>query len=161
VIDADLLFMGEGPLDEPVVLHVDRGELTGIEGAARGRLVSMLERCADDRMTNIAEVSVAFNPAGTVCSVPMETESSRGSAHIALGNSIAYGGRVAAVAHLDCVMRDAALELDGAVVMAVRSRIRALRPELAYDISARHSATLADDGPLPGRSHNRGLPQTL
>jgi leucyl aminopeptidase (aminopeptidase T) len=118
VIDADLLFMGEGPLDEPVVLHVERGELTGIEGPARGRLMSMLERCRDDRMTNIAEVSVAFNPAGTVCSVPMETESSRGSAHIALGNSIAYGGRVNAVAHLDCVMRDAVLELDGAVVMA-------------------------------------------
>ena len=118
VIDADLLFMGEGPLAEPVVLHVERGELTGVEGPARGRLMSMLERCRDDRMTNIAEVSVAFNPAGTVCSVPMETESSRGSAHIALGNSIAYGGRVNAVAHLDCVMRDAVLELDGAVVMA-------------------------------------------
>jgi leucyl aminopeptidase (aminopeptidase T) len=118
VIDADLLFMGEGPLDEPVILYVDRGQLTAIEGAARGRLVSMLERCRDDRMSNIAEVSVAFNPAGTVCSVPMETESSRGSAHIALGNSIAYGGRVNAIAHLDCVMRDAVLELDGAVVMA-------------------------------------------
>ncbi len=120
VIDADLLFMGDGPLAEPVVLHVDRGELTGIEGpvSGRGRLESMLERCGDDRMTNIAEVSVAFNPAGTICSVPMETESSRGSAHIALGNSIAYGGRVDAIAHLDCVMRDAVLELDGAVVMA-------------------------------------------
>jgi len=102
----------------PVILHVDRGELTGVEGAARGRLASMLERCADDRMINLAEVSVAFNPAGTVCSVPMETESSRGSAHIALGNSIAYGGRVNAVAHLDCVMRDAVLELDGRVVIA-------------------------------------------
>ena len=118
VIDADLLFMGEGPLSEPVVLHVERGELTGVEGPARGRLMSMLERCRDDRMSNIAEVSVAFNPAGTVCSVPMETESSRGSAHIALGNSIAYGGRVDAIAHLDCVMRDAVLELDGQVVIA-------------------------------------------
>jgi leucyl aminopeptidase (aminopeptidase T) len=118
VIDADLLFMGEGPLDEPVVLHVTDGRLTGIEGAARGRLESMLERCADDRMVNIAEVSMGFNPAGVVCSVPMETESSRGSAHIALGNSIAYGGRVNAVAHLDCVMRDAVLELDGHVAMS-------------------------------------------
>jgi leucyl aminopeptidase (aminopeptidase T) len=118
VIDADLLFMGEGPLDEPVLLHVTDGRLTGIEGTARGRLESMLERCADDRMANIAEVSMGFNPAGTVCSVPMETESSRGSAHIALGNSIAYGGRVNAVAHLDCVMRDAVLELDGHLVMA-------------------------------------------
>jgi leucyl aminopeptidase (aminopeptidase T) len=118
VIDADLLFMGEGPLDEPVVLHVIDGRLTGIEGSARGRLESMLERCADDQMANIAEVSMGFNPAGVVCSVPMETESSRGSAHIALGNSIAYGGQVNAIAHLDCVMRDAVLELDGRVVMA-------------------------------------------
>jgi len=78
----------------------------------------MLGRCNDDRMANIAEVSVAFNPGGKVCAVPMETESSRGSAHIALGNSIAYGGRVNAIAHLDCVMRDAVLELDGRVVMA-------------------------------------------
>ena len=36
-----------------------------------------------------------------------------GTAHIALGNSIAYGGNVDAVAHLDCVMRDATVYLDG------------------------------------------------
>ena len=60
---------------------------------------------------------MAFNPSGHVCGVPMETESARGTAHIALGNSIAYGGTVDAVAHLDCVMRDATLELDGRPVM--------------------------------------------
>lgn len=117
VIDGDLLFMGLGPLPEPVVLHVADGQVRGIEGAERTRLTSMLERCKDDQMTNLAEVSVAFNPAGTICSVPMETESARGTAHVALGNSIAYGGVVNAVAHLDCVMRDATLELDGRAVM--------------------------------------------
>ena len=61
--------------------------------------------------------SMAFNPAGTICEVPMETESARGTAHVALGNSIAYGGEVNAIAHLDCVMRDATLELDGRSVM--------------------------------------------
>jgi len=117
VVDGDLLFMGRGPLPEPVVLHIVDGQVRGIEGAERGRLTTMLERCQDDRMTNLAEVSVAFNPAGTICSVPMETESARGTAHVALGNSIAYGGVVNAVAHLDCVMRDATLELDGRAVM--------------------------------------------
>jgi leucyl aminopeptidase (aminopeptidase T) len=117
VIDGDLLFMGQGPLHEPVVLHVHEGRVRGIEGAERTRLTGMLERCADEQMMNLAEVSVAFNPAGTICSVPMETESARGTAHIALGNSIAYGGVVNAVAHLDCVMRDATLELDGHEVM--------------------------------------------
>jgi leucyl aminopeptidase (aminopeptidase T) len=118
VIDGDLLFMGRGPLREPVVLHVADGQVIGIEGAERGRLTEMIERCADDQMMNLAEVSVAFNPNGTICSVPMETESARGTAHIALGNSIAYGGVVNAAAHLDCVMRDATLELDGRMVMS-------------------------------------------
>jgi len=117
VIDGDLLFMGQGPLADAVALHVEDGRMVGIEGPERARLTSMLERCADERMANLAEVSVAFNPAGTICSVPMETESARGTAHIALGNSIAYGGEVNAVAHLDCVMRDATLELDGRAVM--------------------------------------------
>ena len=117
VIDGDLLFMGRGPLREPVVLHVEDGNVVGIEGAERARLTGMLERCADEQMANLAEVSMAFNPAGTICEVPMETESARGTAHVALGNSIAYGGQVNAIAHLDCVMRDATLELDGRSVM--------------------------------------------
>jgi leucyl aminopeptidase (aminopeptidase T) len=117
VVDADLLFMGQGPLPEPVVIHVLGGRMVGLEGQDAGRLREMLARCDDERMTNIAEVSMAFNPSGRVCGVPMETESALGTAHIALGNSIAYGGNVNAVAHLDCVMKDATLELDGAPVM--------------------------------------------
>jgi leucyl aminopeptidase (aminopeptidase T) len=118
VIDGDLLFMGRGPLREPVVLQVREGRVTGIEGAESRRLTAMLDRCADKQMSNLAEVSVAFNPAGTICGVPMETESARGTAHVALGNSIAYGGVVNAIAHLDCVMRDATLELDGRAVIS-------------------------------------------
>jgi leucyl aminopeptidase (aminopeptidase T) len=119
VVDADLLFMGQGPLPTPVVLHIEGGELRAAEGDEAGRLDEMLARCADERMSNLAEVSMAFNPSGRVCGVAMETESALGTAHIALGNSIAYGGTVDAVAHLDCVMRDASLELDGRPVMIV------------------------------------------
>jgi leucyl aminopeptidase (aminopeptidase T) len=117
VVDADLLFMGQGPLPDPVVIHVEDGEMSGLEGANADRLRDMLARCDDERMRNVAEVSMAFNPAGRVCGVAMETESALGTAHIALGNSMAYGGVVDAVAHLDCVMKDATLELDGRPVM--------------------------------------------
>jgi len=118
VIDADLLFMGVGPLKDPVVLTFDEGQLVDMAGPEIHRLARMLERCDDDRMTNLAEVSLGLNPAGHVCSVAMETESSLGSAHIALGNSIAYGGIVPATAHLDCVMRNATLTLDSVMVPA-------------------------------------------
>jgi leucyl aminopeptidase (aminopeptidase T) len=61
---------------------------------------------------------MGLNPAGSICAVPMETESALGTAHIALGNSIAYGGTVDARAHLDCVMAEATLEIDGEVVIS-------------------------------------------
>lgn len=118
VVDGDLLFMGLGPLRDPVVIEVRDGHVVEIEGPESHRLTDMVARCNDEQMNNLAEVSMAFNPWGRVCSVPMETESARGTAHIALGNSIAYGGIVDAAAHLDCVMRDATLELDGSVVMS-------------------------------------------
>jgi leucyl aminopeptidase (aminopeptidase T) len=118
VIDADLLFMGIGPLPEPVSLVFERGLLVSSEGPDVGRLTDMVARCDDVRMSNLAEVSMGLNPRGRVCEVPMETESALGTAHIALGNSIAYGGNVDARAHLDCVMRAATLTLDGRVVLA-------------------------------------------
>ena len=118
VIDGDLLFMGRGPLPEPVVMHFEKGRMVGVEGTHKDRLLEMISRCDDDRMSNLAEVSMGLNPLGTICSVPMETESALGTAHIALGNSIAYGGTVNAAAHLDCVMAGATLEIDGAVVIS-------------------------------------------
>jgi len=117
VIDADLLFMGVGPLPEPVVIHFDGGLMVAVEGAYKDRLEEMIERCDDARMNNLAEVSMGLNPGGSICGVPMETESALGTAHIALGNSIAYGGTVDATAHLDCVMSSATLEVDGKTVI--------------------------------------------
>ncbi len=118
VIDGDFLFMGQGPVSSPVAFEIRDGELIGLDGIDfRGtdgeRLTEMIGRVGDPRMTNLAEVAVGLNPNGSVCGVPMETESTKGSAHIAFGNSIAYGGTVAAPAHLDCVMRDATILLDG------------------------------------------------
>lgn len=117
VIDADFLFMGPGPLTGEVALHFENGVLVAVEGAEGVRLTEMMARCQDPRMTNLAEISLGLNPNGRVCGVAMETESTLGSAHIALGNSIAYGGVVDASAHLDCVMKDATLELDGRPVL--------------------------------------------
>lgn len=112
VIDGDYLFMGAGPCREASTLHIRDGVLVGTDGDEAARLTEMMARCADPRMTNLAEVAIGLNPQGSVCGVAMETESSLGSAHIAFGNSVAYGGTVDAVAHLDCVMQSATLYFD-------------------------------------------------
>ncbi|CAN5744911.1 aminopeptidase [soil metagenome] len=112
VIDGDYLFMGAGPSVSASVLHLSDGMLVHTEGDEAARLTETIARCDDPRMTNLAEVAVGLNPQGSVCGVAMETESTLGSAHIAFGNSIAYGGTVDAVAHLDCVMQSATVFFD-------------------------------------------------
>src|SRR6202021_159595 len=56
VIDGDLLFMGRGPLREPVVLHVEDGNVVGIEGAEGARPHGMLGRCGGGQMRTRGDV---------------------------------------------------------------------------------------------------------
>jgi 2,5-dihydroxypyridine 5,6-dioxygenase len=117
VIDVSLLFMSPGLLREPVRITFRDGEAIAIEGPEAHYLTEMIDRCDDGRMSNLAEVALGLNPWSAPNGVPMEDEAALGGAHIALGNSIAYGGTVAAMAHLDLVMRDVTLRLDGDVIV--------------------------------------------
>ena len=43
----------------------------------------------------------------------LELEGIVGGAHVAVGNNVAYGGSIDARSHIDCVLLEATLELDG------------------------------------------------
>lgn len=113
VVDGSMLFLGPDQLASPVELHFRSGRLTDIAGADAWRLTDALERAGDERMTNLAEVSIGLNPLSRPGGSALELEGIVGSAHVALGNNIAYGGSVDARSHIDCVLLGATLELDG------------------------------------------------
>ena len=46
VIDADLLFMGQGPLAEPVVIHIEDGAMVGHRGRRGGPAAARCSRAA-------------------------------------------------------------------------------------------------------------------
>jgi leucyl aminopeptidase (aminopeptidase T) len=117
VIDGALLMMSDEPLAQPVVITFEKGEAVKIEGRDAYLLHDMIDRCQDSRMYNLAEVSVGLNPQARVTGIALESEAALGTVHIALGNSIGYGGTVDAVAHLDCVMRAATLRLDDELIL--------------------------------------------
>ena len=118
VVDGSLLFLGPNQLASPVELVFETGRLVGVGGREAWRLTDALERAGDDRMTNLAEVSIGLNPRSRPGGSPLELEGIVGSAHVALGNNVAYGGSVDARSHLDCVLLDATLELDGEPIAA-------------------------------------------
>ncbi len=113
VVDGSLLFLGPDQLGSPVELTFAEGRLVGIDGREGWRLRDALERSGDDRMWQIAEVSIGLNPASRPGGSALELEGIVGGAHVAVGNNVAYGGSNDARSHIDCVLLEAQLELDG------------------------------------------------
>ena len=113
VIDGSLLFLGPDQLASPVELRFAAGRLAEAAGAEAWRLTDALERSNDDRMLNLAEVSIGLNPHSRPGGSPLELEGIVGGAHVAVGNNVAYGGSVDARSHIDCVLLQATLALDG------------------------------------------------
>ncbi|MFN8186377.1 MAG: hypothetical protein U0R69_04810 [Gaiellales bacterium] len=113
VIDGSMLFLGPDQLASPVELRFEDGLLVGASGADAWRLTDALGRSGDERMTTLAEVSIGLNPCSRPGGSALELEGIVGSAHVALGNNVAYGGSVDARSHIDSVLLDATLELDG------------------------------------------------
>ncbi len=73
------------------------------------RLADALERSGDERMWNLAEVSIGLNPCSRPGGSALELEGIVGGAHVAVGNNVAYGGSVDARSHIDCVLLRATL----------------------------------------------------
>jgi leucyl aminopeptidase (aminopeptidase T) len=116
VVDGSLLFLGPDQLQSPVELSFEDGRLVGIEGREGWRLRDALDRSGDERMSTIAEVSIGLNPASRPGGSALELEGIVGGAHVAVGNNVAYGGSNDARSHIDCVLLEGRLELDGTAV---------------------------------------------
>jgi 2,5-dihydroxypyridine 5,6-dioxygenase len=116
VVDGSLLFLGPDQLSSPVELSFEHGRLVEIDGREGWRLRDALGRSGDERMWEIAEVSIGLNPASRPGGSALELEGVVGGAHVAVGNNVAYGGSNDARSHIDCVLLEARLELDGAAV---------------------------------------------
>jgi 2,5-dihydroxypyridine 5,6-dioxygenase len=113
VVDGSVLFLGPDQLGTPIELGFDAGQLVSIEGREAWRLEDALARANDQRMTNLAEVSIGLNPFSRPGGSPLELEGIVGGAHVAVGNNVAYGGGVDAPSHIDCVLLEGTLALDG------------------------------------------------
>lgn len=97
----------------PFRMVVKSGKLERIEGGDGYMLQELLDSIDDPNRYNLAEIAVGMNP----YSKSWVGESRLGSSHVALGDSIAYGGTVHCKAHLDLVERDATVYLDGDCIM--------------------------------------------
>jgi leucyl aminopeptidase (aminopeptidase T) len=110
VVDGSIA--GVGRLDEPASLTVRGGHLTGAAGAGGEALLGLLSTHGPDG-TNVAELGIGTNEKAILTGHILEDEKILGTAHVAFGASAAIGGTVQVPVHLDCVVLEPTVEIDG------------------------------------------------
>jgi len=114
VIDGSIA--GVGRVEAPVSLTVRDGHLTEATGAEGARLLELLTAHGTDG-TSVAELGIGTNEAAILTGEILEDEKILGTAHVAFGTSAAIGGTVQVPVHLDCVVLEATVEIDGEPVV--------------------------------------------
>jgi leucyl aminopeptidase (aminopeptidase T) len=100
----------------PAKLTIEGGHLTRAEGPEGEQLLGML-REHGEQGTNLAELGVGTNDRAKLTGNVLEDEKILGTIHVAFGASIAIGGTVSVPIHLDCVVTEASLTVDGTPVL--------------------------------------------
>ena len=105
-----------GRLAQPIVLTVENGECARIDGGVEARaLAAHIEGVKN--ATNIAELGIGLNPKSRLTGGITEVKKRLGTAHMALGDSAAgYGGKVTSDVHLDGMILNVRIEIDGEVI---------------------------------------------
>jgi leucyl aminopeptidase (aminopeptidase T) len=115
VIDGSIAEIGL--LDTPVSLTVREGNLVEASGDDGGRLMELLTAHGEDG-TNVAELGIGTNEEAILTGNILEDEKILGTCHIAFGASAAIGGTVQVPVHLDCVVLEPTVEIDGETIVS-------------------------------------------
>ena len=110
VVDGSIA--GVGKVLEPVALAVRSGRLTHASGRQGAQLLELLTAHGPDG-TNVAELGIGTNEKAILTGEILEDEKILGTAHVAFGASAAIGGTVQVPVHLDCVILEPTVEIDG------------------------------------------------
>jgi leucyl aminopeptidase (aminopeptidase T) len=110
VVDGSIASVGLA--GEPAALTVEKGHLVAATGQAGERLMELLTAHGPDG-TNVAELGIGTNEKATLVGEVIEDEKILGTAHVAFGASAGIGGTVQVPIHIDCVVMEPDVSVDG------------------------------------------------
>lgn len=105
--------MGDfGILDKPIKVEVRDRQAVSITGGRADELAAMLDAKGKPGR-NIAELGIGLNPSAKLIGNTLEDEKVKGTIHVALGDNSTFGGNVKAGIHIDGIIKDVEVYLDG------------------------------------------------
>jgi len=106
-----------GLLDTPTALTVREGRVVEATGPDGSRLLELLGTHGEEA-TSVAELGIGTNEEAELTGNILEDEKILGTCHVAFGASAAIGGTVQVPVHLDCVVLEPTVEIDGETVVS-------------------------------------------
>jgi len=137
-----------GLTPQPATLSVRDGRIVAAQGGLGPEYLDRLS-AHGELGRNLAELGIGTNDRARLTGNVLEDEKILGTAHIAFGASVGIGGTVSVPIHLDVVVLDASLDVDGTPVLEAGRFVLGTRPiDLARPID-------------PARPIDRVRPATL
>lgn len=107
-----------GLLSEIVKLSVIDGKICDFGNTKSGnKLEKVLNGEKEPYNLVLAEFGIGLNDKATLKGSMLEDEGAYGTVHFGIGHNADQGGENVATRHIDCVFRDATVEMDGVIVI--------------------------------------------
>lgn len=117
VVVVDGAMAGIGLLEEPMAITVKGGLAVAVEGGKQAQEFLQQLEAVGPGARNVAELGVGTNPNARVTGVILEDEKVLGTVHIAFGNNLSMGGTVDVPFHVDGILLNPTLTLDGRPIL--------------------------------------------
>lgn len=107
-----------GLIDEPFEMDVRDGMIVSLKGGKQARaLESLLENQHPDARRFASQIAFGINPDCRIIPNNYEVSKRLGTMHLAIGDNVTLGGTVQAGHHMDIVILDPTVTMDGKVLL--------------------------------------------
>ncbi|MEQ6854126.1 hypothetical protein AAHH17_06615 [Lysinibacillus capsici] len=118
VIDGSIPHPRLNLIKEPIYCEVKDGYIKEISGGKEAEILKeILDSYNDPSVYNIAELGLGLNDKNYLCGHMAPDEGSFGNIHIGIGKNLNFGGIIDSPLHLDMVMKEITIEIDGKLIM--------------------------------------------
>lgn len=120
VVDGSIPYPTLGLLRTPVRLEVSGGRVARVSSAddeLAGEVRRVFASVASEKAFVLAECGVGLNDRATLTGIMLTDEGAAGTMHFGFGSNFTIGGANEVAFHLDVVLRDPTLRIDGNVVL--------------------------------------------
>lgn len=115
--DAAVPLPGIGIVKEKIICTVENGYITKVEGGKEATILrDTFASFNDERVYLVAEIGCGTNTGSKVSGRMLVDEGVYGTIHMGIGNNVSFGGDNRAPSHIDLVMYQPTLEIDGKVI---------------------------------------------